>query len=232
MNRLLTAGTTALLAGTALTGLAVVPALADTPTTITVAWTVTSGDFGNRWATPQKLYTGDPTGCGVGLLQVDVYRYDDVVIPGTHETHRQWVDALVATGELDSASQDSPVWISNTDVTLTACTTATSSPTAPATTAPATPTATASPTATVTPSPTATAPATSSPTASSGPTTGRGGASPAGGAEHPLAASHAETPHLAFTGSFDSGPALGLAALLLTAGGVLIAVARRRKARA
>ncbi|RKR74562.1 hypothetical protein [Frondihabitans australicus] len=79
--------------------------------TKTVVWFVPAG-FAHRFDQPQILVpSGDPVGCGD--FQVDVYRY---TTPG----EIAFVNALVATGVLHGASEDSPVYLSNTDVVSTA----------------------------------------------------------------------------------------------------------------
>lgn len=217
--RSITAGAL-IMTGAAFGTLAVAPAFATDPGTRTVPWLVTSGSFDNRFGTPQTLYTGSLE-CGTGLLQVDVY---DTSTP----EHAALVQALIDGGTLTSG-QDTPVYLSNQDVELTPCATPTAS--TPVTTTPTTTTPPATkPPVGIEPTPThssdtpptahptvpATAPATSPTTAPTSPS--------------PSATSTAAKPtseRLAYTGT-NTGPALALAALLLTGGLVLLAIRKKR----
>jgi hypothetical protein len=190
---------------------------AEETTTKTVAWVVTTGDFANRFGSPQTLFTGEVGGCGQPLLQVDQYRYDT-------DAHRATVDALIAKGTLVSSSEDNTVWISNVDLEKTAdCVPVTPPVTAPPTSSPTpspTPSDTPAPTATPTAPPTSTPPSPtvtpSSPASSTTPVVGTA-AYTATTVQRRIATAQAAN-SLAYTGSRNSWPAAIVAGLLTLTG--------------
>lgn len=218
----------ALVATFAAAGLSVAPnARADVPDTRVVTWTITS-TTGDRFGTPQVLFTGDVTSCGVGPFQQDTYRY------GTDE-QRAVVDALVAKGTLAGSEEDSKVWISNVDLPATdACVVVTPSPTPtstpsspPPTTAPspvATPVTSSTPTPTNTSAPSPTTVATPSSTPASGTVN-------ASGATLPKTGTGQAADSLAYTGTSSRLPWVAGAAFVIILGvGLLVGVRRRRGA--
>lgn len=229
MNRLRILGTALAVSGLTLVGLATTaPANADQPGEKTVTWTVTSGDFANRFGTPQTLFTGDVAACGVGPFQQDTYRYDTA-------EHRATVDALIAKGTLTGSSEDQSVWISNVDLPATAtCESATPTP---STTPSATPTPSPSPTESTPTTPSATPspstpgahPSPSSPTSTTAPSRPHaGGTGNDSGPTHLTTATAPEADQLAFTGARDAGLSIGTGAAFITAGLLLVAIARRK----
>jgi hypothetical protein len=224
----ITAGVMLLVAGTAF---GASPAHAAERETITVTWQVNAPDFAHRFDLPQTV-----PALNCGLHQVDVYLYDDTLIHtglGQLVTAHEFVDNLLHLGELPSAGEDAPVYISNTDEDLGPC------PTTPVTTAPPAAPPTDVPTApTSSPTSTPTAPPTTVATTPSGPAT-TSPATPAGSRVQPNVtattavriAGSTDPATLAFTGPRDMTEPAVIAGLAVLAGVVLtvrVAILRRR----
>jgi hypothetical protein len=193
-----------------------------------VAWVVTSGDFTNRWATPQRLATASDT-CGV-LEQIDLYRYDT-------PAHRATVDALIEKGTLAGAGEDGSVWLSNEDVTLPTCasTPPVTTPPSPPTSAPTAPPVTVSPSPTSSPTTPPSMPSTpSGPTPSATPVQSMPSPSsvPPTASATPTVTTHLKTGtgqgELAFTGSRGDRILALLAVTAILLGVALFLVTRRR----
>lgn len=251
MNRFKILGTALAVSGVSFVGLSLTaPAYADQPGEKTVAFVVTSGDLGNRFAKPQILFTGEIGACGQPLLQVDKWRYD------TPE-HIATADRIIAARQLAAPNgipEDSSIWISNVDLPATkACAPSTpeptptptseptSTPTATPTTQPTAPTPSPSPTASVpapipsqtpisSPAPSATSPSTAP--ASASPQKPGGGTGNDSGQTQQKTATAPEADQLAFTGARDAGLRIGIGTAFITAGLLLVALARRKGERA